>query len=58
MKVLCTPMERVVYKVGAGCCKRVCKWTGAKYADIRAGAFLEQRLREIGLIKDLIRTEP
>jgi isopenicillin N synthase-like dioxygenase len=39
-------------------CLPSCVGTGAKYADIRAGAFLEQRLREIGLIKDLIRTEP
>jgi isopenicillin N synthase-like dioxygenase len=39
-------------------CLPSCVGTGAKYADIRAGAFLEQRLREIGLIKDPIRTEP
>jgi isopenicillin N synthase-like dioxygenase len=30
-------------------CLASCVGTGAKYADITAGAFLEQRLREIGL---------
>jgi isopenicillin N synthase-like dioxygenase len=32
-------------------CLPSCVGTGAKYADIRAGAFLEQRLTEIGLLK-------
>ena len=32
-------------------CLPSCVGAGAKYADIRAGAFLEQRLKEIGLIK-------
>jgi isopenicillin N synthase-like dioxygenase len=32
-------------------CLPSCVGTGAKYSDIKAGAFLEQRLREIGLSK-------
>jgi isopenicillin N synthase-like dioxygenase len=32
-------------------CLPSCIGTGAKYSDIRAGAFLDQRLREIGLMK-------
>lgn len=32
-------------------CLPSCRGTGAKYADITAGDFLNQRLREIGLIK-------
>lgn len=32
-------------------CLPSCRGDGAKYPDILAGAFLEQRLREIGLIK-------
>jgi isopenicillin N synthase-like dioxygenase len=32
-------------------CLPSCVGTGAKYADIRAGTFLEQRLQEIGLVK-------
>ncbi|MCG8443636.1 MAG: isopenicillin N synthase family oxygenase [Caulobacterales bacterium] len=32
-------------------CLPSCVGTGAKYADITAGAFLEQRLKEIGLIE-------
>jgi isopenicillin N synthase-like dioxygenase len=32
-------------------CIESCIGAGAKYADITAGAFLEQRLREIGLLK-------
>ncbi len=32
-------------------CLPSCIGAGAKYSDIRAGAFLEQRLREIGLLK-------
>jgi isopenicillin N synthase-like dioxygenase len=32
-------------------CLPSCVGTGAKYSDIRAGVFLEQRLREIGLLK-------
>ena len=32
-------------------CLPSCVGAGAKYADIRAGAFLEQRLREIGLLR-------
>jgi isopenicillin N synthase-like dioxygenase len=39
-------------------CLPSCVGNGAKYTDIRAGVFLEQRLREIGLIKNPIRTEP
>ena len=31
-------------------CMESCIGAGAKYADITAGAFLEQRLREIGLL--------
>ncbi len=33
-------------------CMRSCIGAGAKYADITAGAFLEQRLREIGLLTE------
>jgi isopenicillin N synthase-like dioxygenase len=32
-------------------CLPSCIGSGAKYADIRAGSFLEQRLRDIGLLK-------
>jgi hypothetical protein len=32
-------------------CLPSCIGAGAKYADIRAGTFLEERLREIGLVK-------
>jgi isopenicillin N synthase-like dioxygenase len=32
-------------------CLPSCVGAGAKYADIRAGTFLEQRLMEIGLVK-------
>jgi isopenicillin N synthase-like dioxygenase len=32
-------------------CLPSCVGAGAKYADIRAGTFLEQRLKEIGLVK-------
>ena len=32
-------------------CLPSCVGAGAKYADIRAGTFLEQRLREIGLLR-------
>jgi isopenicillin N synthase-like dioxygenase len=32
-------------------CLPSCVGTGAKYSDIRAGVFLERRLREIGLLK-------
>jgi len=35
-------------------CLPSCVGTGAKYSNIRAGTFLEQRLREIGLIKTLV----
>ena len=32
-------------------CLPSCVGAGARYADIRAGTFLEQRLTEIGLLK-------
>ena len=36
-------------------CIPSCLGSGARYSDITAGAFLEQRLREIGLIDNVVR---